>query len=110
MQYILTQNHHNHGLKGRLITREQYIAIPYFDRALYELAEDPEDYDFEVTVTSEAKQEVKYFIRHAMALKEFLDELTLEASVFDVFAALKKKKESEITLPHVHYIIKSNQP
>lgn len=108
MQYILTENNLSHGIKGMLITREQYIKVPYYDRALYQLAQASAEYDFQVTVDY-GNKEVKYFIRHALALKEWMDDMHLELSVAECFAQLNKHNKFLIQLPLITYtFLKTN--
>jgi hypothetical protein len=102
MQYILTESNHLLGLKGMLIAREEYIAVPYYDRALFQIAQEESEYAFQV-VADYGNKEVKYFIRHAMALEEWMDETHLDRSVAECFAQLKKHGKYIINLPLISY-------
>ena len=104
MNYILTENHFQHGLKGMVINREQYLATPYNDRALYEWVGDETDYSYKLVI--ERLQEITpkiYLMRHALALKEIIDELDLDKYFGEILANLKPNGTMSIFLPNVKY-------
>jgi len=102
MPYLLTENNPKYGLKGLLIDREQYVALPYYDRAIFEVANDETEYDFKLSVKKDDK-EFTYLLRHKLQLKEIMEEFHLDDSFAEILAQLSKKTTVSITLPNVVY-------
>jgi hypothetical protein len=89
VKYILTEISPIYGHKGLFITKEQYIAIPYYDRALFEPVTNEGDYPIICEVAVYDKLRETYLLMHELALKEFMDAKDIEESYGIVLAKIK---------------------
>lgn len=98
MTYILTESHPNRGCKGLLVDQNNYLSVPWFDRAIFELVnEDSEQFYFARLNIKCGNRFADYLLVDARHVEKLLCEFALGNHVRIVQAELNKKCSVTLT-------------
>lgn len=110
--YILTQSHPHRGIQGLVVEREEYLATPYYDRALFEVInEHTEQYYYCRADVINRDKKVLYLVMDSDGVGRLLHDLGLYKYAYAVTKELNKGCRTSLQWDEVQYIfslIKSN--
>jgi hypothetical protein len=106
LQYRLTEDNLLYGIEGLMLTREQYIAIPYYDRCLF-LVEPPDHtFLFQVEFSHRRKNKIFYKFYTLEEVLDFLDKKDLGHKKTEVKYSLSRDKDHYINSELSQYTFK----
>lgn len=101
MTYILTETHPNRGHKGLLVDQDAYVAVPWFDRAIFEVVnQDSEQFYLCRLNVKCGEKYTDYLLVDDRHIAKLLSEFGLDQYVGAVQAEVGKGSNITITSPH----------
>lgn len=99
MTYILTESNPRLGFQGLVVDRKDYIATPYFDRALFEALNDSNEqyYYAKLEVTIRDKKH-NYLLMDNHQVERILNELGLPDYYKFVYGELMAGNKASLTV------------
>jgi|ERR1700761_188409 len=107
MKYVLTESHPNRGFKGLSIDRDGYIAIPYYDRALFEVVPDSNlDYYYCSLEVIDRSCKTNYLLVDEYHVMAILHDFFIENVTSFICKEIKKGNVASLTSRNKQFIFR----